>query len=405
MIKKGSIYIIIGVMTVGLILALEYNKPKKVNWFPSYVSHHKIPYGTYILNDLMGQLFHNKTKQANQPPYEFLQKNDSIKGTYFFVNEDISYGEAELNSLLDWTSKGNTLFIASENFEEQLLDTLQLEVSYLYDASELNPTFSHQLVHPKLKLKNPVSFTKNYNTTYFSAIDTVHTIALGWVKTVTDSSSIKHNAINTIKQPFGKGTIVLSTFPKAFTNYFILKNNNRKLTNGLLSYIDDTHTIIVDNHYKAGKSFYTSPMYVFLSTKEFKWAYYITLIGALFYIIFEGKRKQRAIPVVTPLKNQTLAFTRTIADMYFEKGEQKPIIEHKIAHFMDYLRSRFYMSTSKMDEDFYQNLGARSNHTSEEIKKLLTYLKHLEKKTLVTDKELTELNKKIEEFKATADGK
>ncbi|PCJ93206.1 MAG: hypothetical protein COA50_14330 [Flavobacteriaceae bacterium] len=405
MIKKGTIYIIIAILTVGLILLLEYNKPKKINWFPSYTSHHKIPYGTYVLNDLIKEMFNNKVKQVHLPPYEFLLQNDNIKGTYFFTNDNITHGEAELNSLLDWTSKGNTLFIASENLDEQLLDTLHLETSNLYDASELQPTFIYQLVHPKLQLETPVSFAKDHSTGYFNVVDTLNTTALGWVKTVSDSSLVKKEAINIVKQSFGKGTIVLSTFPKAFTNYFILNNENRKLTAGLLSYIDDTETIIMDNHYKSGKSFYTSPMHIFLNTREFRWAYYISLIGVLLYVVFEGKRKQRSIPLVTPLKNQTLAFTRTIANMYFEKGEQTPIVKHKIAYFLDYVRSKFYMGTHNQNKEFYQNLGARSNHTAAEIEKLFKSMQSLENKALVSDKELIELNKKIEAFKAKANGK
>jgi len=51
--KKFNIYLIIAVFTVVLLLVLQYNKPKDLNWFPSFVSHHKIPFGTYVLNELM----------------------------------------------------------------------------------------------------------------------------------------------------------------------------------------------------------------------------------------------------------------------------------------------------------------------------------------------------------------
>ena len=51
--KKGSIYLIIALVTMAILMLFQYSKPKEVNWFPSFVSQHKIPYGTYILNDLM----------------------------------------------------------------------------------------------------------------------------------------------------------------------------------------------------------------------------------------------------------------------------------------------------------------------------------------------------------------
>nr|WP_299383613.1 DUF4350 domain-containing protein [Allomuricauda sp.] len=404
MLRKGRAYIIIGALTVGLLLLLEYNKPKKVNWFPSYVSHHKIPYGTLVLNNLMEQFFAERTSQVNQPPFEILQGSDSVSGTYFFVNESVIFGESELHALLNWVDRGNTLFVASKGFDEALLDTLHLEEQFMFNTEEINPEFYHKLVNPGLDTSE-VAFEKDYNTLIFNKIDTLRTVILGEVRKKADTLNIANKGANVIKQPFGQGEIILSAFPKAFTNYFILKDNYRNYTAGILGYLPKEGTILMDNHYKSGKSFYTSPMYLFLNTKEFKWAYYLILIGVVMYVIFEGKRKQRAIPVVDPLKNQTLAFTRTIADMYFEKGEQQKITEHKIANFLDYVRTRLHVPTQNWDQTFLNYLALRSNNTLEDVESLFKLIGDLQKKGQVTDEELENLNKKIEAFKANADGK
>jgi len=403
--KKGWIYITIGVLTLTAIFVMEYNKPKKINWFPSYVSHHKIPYGTYVLNDLMEKYFPNKIQQIQKPPFEFLTRTDSIKGTYFFVNESVAFEEAELNALLDWVNQGNMLFVASRSFEKKLLDTLHLEQQNVYNDGTLEPLFYYELVNPKIKHQR-VEFTKDYYTTSFDRLDTLRTTVLGQVYSPSDSTDTTTKHINSIKQPFGKGEIVLTSFPKAFTNYFILKDNNVEYTAGLLSYLGRNGQIYMDNFHKSGKSFYTSPMYLFLNTKEFKWAYYLVLIGGLIYIIFEGKRKQRAIPVVTPLKNQTLAFTRTIADMYFEKGELLLITKHKIDYFLEYIRSKLYVSTQNLeDETFLRNLSLRSNTDLKEVKALISMISKLKTKQYVTETELKNLNQKIQAFKANVDGK
>ena len=401
--KKGSIYIVIAVFTVALLMLLQYNKPKEVNWFPSYVAKHKIPYGTLVLNDVMQRLFPEKTTQVSIPPFEFLKEDATAQGTYFFVNNTIEFGEAELNSLLNWTSEGNTLFIATNDFEQQLLDTLNLETANLYGEFNEYQSHRHELVNPVLKSKTGYIFRKDDYASYFREIDTVLTKVVGTVTNVTENDSLQH--FDVIRQKFGDGEIILSTFPKAFTNYFILKNDNKNYTAGLLSYLDDSRTIYMDNHHKSGKSVYTSPMYIFLNIKEFKWAYYLVLIGAVIYIIFEGKRKQRAIPVVRPLKNQTLAFTRTIGDMYFEKGERKQIAEHKISYFLEYIRSRFHLGTIKREVDFYRNLASRSAHSLEKVEQLFTFIERLRNQEHISDLELQKLNTSIEKFKTKADGK
>lgn len=404
--KKGNIYIIIALVTLAILMLIQYTKPKEVNWFPSFVAQHKIPYGTYILNDLMTARYGDQLKHINEPPYEFLKEGDNGKGTYLFVNNSVSFGEIELNSLLDWTSKGNTLFIASSTFDEDLKDTLNIKTSGLFDGFGEEHVQQHSLLHPKLKNNATYEFTKDNYATYFSELDTTNVKAIGKVEyPSSEDDDEKSENFSVIKQAFGDGEIILSTFPKAFTNYFILEGNNKDYVAGLLSYIDGNKPIFIDNHYKSGKSFYTSPMYIFLNTKEFKWAYYITLIGALFYVIFEGKRKQRAIPVVVPLKNQTLAFTRTIADMYFEKGEQKSITDHKIDYFMEYIRSHYHLKTVERNEEFFRNLAARTNHTFEEVKDLFSYIEKLKIRSVITNHDLKKLNTLIEKFKLKADGK
>ncbi len=403
--KKGSIYMIIALVTMAILMLIQYSKPKEVNWFPSFVSQHKIPYGTYILNDLMEKKYGENLKQTNKPPFELLQSDTTIQGTYFFVNNNVSFGEAELSNLLDWTSKGNTLFIASNGFEKELKDTLHFQTSGLYADFGEDQKQLHKLLHPTFKNDASYEFNKDNYATYFSEFDTLNARSVGQVDYFSEDGSNQKKNFNVIKQPFGEGEIILSAFPKAFTNYFILEANNKEYTAGLLSYIDGSKPIYMDNHYKSGKSFYTSPMYIFLNTKEFKWAYYIALIGAMFYVLFEGKRKQRAIPVVVPLKNQTLAFTRTIADMYFEKGEQKSITDHKIDYFLEYIRSHFHLGTLKQDEEFFRNLASRSNHSFDEIKELFSFMEKLKIRSVITTSDLKKLNTLIEKFKFTADGK
>ena len=380
--KKGIAYIVIALITVALLLLMQYNKPKEVNWFPSFVSHHKIPYGTYVLNQLMKNIFEAKTGQITVSPFEFLNSEEAVSGTYFFVNDKIVFGKAELNALLNWTAQGNTLFIASNDFEKELLDTLHLKTSKLFAGLGDKQRQRHHLVNPLLRTSEGYPFLKDNFASYFSEIDSSTTTIIGSVdySVSSDSTNLRH--FNGIKQPFGQGEILLTTFPKAFTNYFILNGKNKDYTAGLLSYIDGSRSIYIDDHHKSGKTVYTSPMYIFLNTKEFKWAYYLVLIGTLIYIVFEGKRKQRAIAVVHPLKNQTLAFTRTIADMYYDKGERKTIATHKISYFLEYLRSTFHLSTTDHDVDFFDKLAARSNHSVEDIKKLFKEMDKMKKKEI-----------------------
>ena len=383
------------------IVVFEYTKPQKINWYPSYAKQHKIPFGTYIFHDQVERLFSKENIiDINRPPYEYLNKND-VNGTYLFINNTIQFDDAELETLLDWTSKGNTLFVASESFNEKLLDTINANHAVISNFNNLDNIYELNLKNEVLKKDSSYIYDKANFLKYFNRIDTLNTSVVGIIDNVSsDSLSLKTAHVNIIKHPFGAGTIILSTFPQAFTNYFMLTSPNQNYTAGLLSYFNNSEPIYFDNYYKSGKTFYSSPMHVLLNSKALKWAYYIMLIGVLIYVIFEGKRKQRAIPIVVPLKNQTIDFTRTIANMYYENNKHGDIAQHKIQHFLDFIRTHLHLNTNILNENFIKNLAARSNNSIEDTEKLFKIITYTKGKTHINEKELERLNTLIETFKS-----
>ncbi|WP_179319559.1 DUF4350 domain-containing protein [Winogradskyella helgolandensis] len=397
--KKGKLYIILVALTILAIVVLEMNKPKAINWFPSYATHHKIPFGAYVFNDQLKRVA-DSVAIVDRPPFEYLKNND-INGTYLFYNGGIAFGKEELNSLLDWVANGNTLVVAAVDFEEKLLDTLNLNTQSVNTFDNFNNEYQVKLVNPAVNDTQTYKYDRAATFFHFNKIDNSNTSVIGLIDTYRgENRPMKDTLISTIKQPFGDGEIILSTFPQAFTNYFILQSPNQNYTAGLLSYLDTSKPIYVDTYYKTGKTFYTSPMYLFLNTPSLKWAYYIMLIGALIYIIFEGKRKQRAIPIVNTLKNQTVDFTRTIANMYYESGKHKDISQHKVHHFLEYIRNTLHLSTAEINTSFINNLAARSNNTVEDTQTLFKLIESLNQKNDINSIELERLNTLIEQFKS-----
>ena len=112
----------------AVLIYLESTEKDPVNWFPSYAKSDKIPYGTYVLyNSFKESLGGDQIQDVNRPPYEFLADSiDAIQGTYFFINNFISFDDAESDRMLDWVAQGNTLFVASASVGDRILDTLHL---------------------------------------------------------------------------------------------------------------------------------------------------------------------------------------------------------------------------------------------------------------------------------------
>lgn len=391
--KRLITYIVIFILLIIGILYIESNKQKPINWFPSYAAKHKIPYGTYVLKQELPTLFKKGIREVYQPPFEFLQ-DSTQKGTYFFVNGVVNFGKEEFNKLLAFTNRGNDVFISTSS---AFIDTLGIE-SNIANSTAFKEKLTVKLVN-KVFNNTEYSFDRGVSKFVFSEVDTTKTTILGELLIRNQKGSVVSKGANFIKVAHGKGSLFIHTLPEALTNYSMLLNNNNKYVASVLSYLDDEKPIFWDAYYKTGKSKITSPMYYILSSKHLKWAYYTALIGLLFFVIFKGKRNQRYVPVVTPLKNQTVAFTRTIANMYYEKSDHKNIANHKINYFLQHIRTHYRISTLQINDDFYKRLADRSGNSVEDVEKVFNNIATIQQQQSITQEALIELNTAIEQFK------
>jgi len=392
--KKLKIYFSIFTAMFALIIFMEASKKTPISWSPSYATNHKIPFGTYVLTEELTKVFKDtEVRTINQPPYQFL-KDTTQNGMYFFVDGAINFGKEEFDELLKFVARGNEVFMSTNGAN---IDTLNLATKQLTTNVFVEHSF-YKLLNKHLDT-TAYAFDKKNSNIVFSEIDTLKTTVLGKLIIQGSDSVQAASGVNFIKYKHGKGQFYFHTFPLAFTNYALLKDNNHQYVASVLSYIDESKPIFYDAYYKTGKAKITSPLYYILSSDNLRWAYFTALIGVLFFVIFKGKRTQRIIPIVTPLKNQTLAFTRTIANMYYEKSEHKNIATHKINYFLEYIRSQLHVPTTTINEEFYNFVALRSGNTLEDAQQLFTAIETIQHSQAISKEQLISLNTLIESFK------
>lgn len=384
-------------LLVVVLTYLEASEPQPVNWNPSYSADDKIPLGTYVLYEsLEDQPF--QIKEVNLPPYEFL--NDGIsQGTYFFLNDQLAFDDDELDRLLSWVSEGNRLFVAAENFGGKILDTLGLKTEALVPQDGLSFKPMLNLTNPELKSEEAYIFNQESYLPYFSEIDSLESQVLGVAQFYTDTENIRDPRANYLRTAFGEGEIFLHLTPKAFSNFFLLYEDNAEYVENALAYLPSEGTVYWDQYYKTGKSFYTSPLYILLNNRALKWAYYFALIGSLLFVLFEGKRKQRSIPVIKPHQNQTYHFTRTVAGMYLDRKEYKEVASKKILLFLDHIRTQLRIPTTEINREFLTKVASAGGTSQEEVENLFQQIREIREQNSITKEQLLKLNSAIENFK------
>ncbi|WP_350287062.1 DUF4350 domain-containing protein [uncultured Croceitalea sp.] len=395
--------IILGVFAVVLlgIIISEVTRPRPINWRPSYTADSTVPFGCYVLYNELSTLFSKSTiATVEESIYDVMTKRDTTASSnYLLINDNIPLDQQETNQLLDYVSKGNSVFIAASSFSYFLRDTLNIEIEYEYTLQE--DTVMVDLTHQNFE-SNKFFYSRGVNKSHIVSLDTIHTTILGHIE-FERTNELTGNVKEVVRQPnfiktdFGKGSFFVNTTPEAFSNYYLLKGNEKYVSNAF-SYLKDTN-LYWDNYKKSGRVVITSPMRFVLNQSALKWSYYLTVVGLLLFVIFKAKREQRIIPVITPLENSSVEFAKTVGSLYHQNKDYTDLITKKLNYFLAHLRNRYYVDTAMLNEKTIQTLAAKSGKPITEVKILLEYILHLNNKTFHTEQELISLNKKITAFK------
>ena len=77
-----------------------------------------------------------------------------------------------------------------------------------------------------------------------------------------------------------------------------------------------------------------------------------------------------------------------------------------ITYFYEYVRNKFFMNTSRINNEFMMSLAGKAGITVAETTKLLDTISNVQSNEVVTDVELLSLNQQIQNFyKLRTDGR
>lgn len=392
MLKPKNFILIFLLLFVGSYIFLESTAQKPIDWNTSYWKTHKKPFGADIFHKIFTE-HHQVCQEVAETPFEFLSQGN-FEGSYLLFNSAVPIGKYDVEKIINWVEKGNTLFISAEYLPGFLMDTLELQKKEFTFSNQLS--YKTSLKFDTLNQEENFKFDRNLNVQYFSNTDTLDIEVLGYAKVENGKNSEVKNLPNFIRKNFGNGEIYLHLFPKVFTNYFLVDSLNVNYTESLLKNLNYYKDIYVDQNYKDQKEIAPKHILQYLiGNKYLKWAYYLILITGIIYIIFEGKRKQKPIKVLVPYENKTYAFTKTIADMYYSKQDHKSIATKLIEHFFDFVRDRYMISTTILNDEFVNQLASKSGQEPKKIRILLKNIKHIENQNTISKETLVRLEKQI----------
>lgn len=386
--KKYSRFIIVFLIIFILLIIVELNRPKELDWSYSFSKNDKIPYGSYIVYKILPELFPYDDVVSNDIPiYNTLNSTDTTTGNaYIFINDRFSPDELDTKDLLEFVKHGNNVFVAANSFTGDFSDSLKINIGLKFYS---NKTTEINFTNRKLSVFGYYIFKNTPADYYFTKFDTSRVTILG---------INSDRRPNYIKINYGDGSFFLNTVPIAFTNFNILDTVNVDYIYKSFAYLPSDSYVLWDEYYKSNKELIRTPLRYILSQVSLSWAYYILILSVILYIIFFGRRRQRIIPVVKPLSNTTLEFVKLIGRLYFQQKNHKNIADKKINYFFDQLRTRYFIKTDEINEETLNKISTKSGLPLVDIKETFNYIHYLNNNPKITETELSRINYLIESF-------
>ena len=392
-----KIYITLLVVVLVGIIYVDANRPKPIDWQPTYKVSSKKPLGLYVFDqEIESVLTEQKVERFKNTPYEFfdahydydtLVNTYNIKGTVLSITNSNTIDEESIREILLFVSHGNQAFMSMNSFSELLSDSLNFKIANQYYYKD---TVQNYLANPRFSAAK-YKMSGGINGRYFSEIDTLNTTILGYQK-IADSTFA-----NFIKVDYKEGSFLLHTQPAAFSNYHLLKDNHSEYAQKLLSYLSNQPVYWYQKNL-TDDTISQSPLRFVFANPALKWAWYFFLIGVLSFMLFNAKRKQRIVPIIKPLENTTVDFTKTIGNLYFQEGNHGNLIDKKIIFFLEKIRTVYLIDTTKLDDAFVKKLHLKSGKDQLLIDKAVRLIHKHQKRYQSTEEDLIEINNILEKI-------
>ena len=408
--RSRNILIATGALILLIVGVIVWQNRSSFDWYESYEIESKEPYGAYVIGEMLKNYYPgNKFTVLKKSLQESLNNNEHHdRENYVFIGSRIRYDSTEMNALLAFVNKGSTVFISTSATSSDLLEHLFPDtcVEYEYESTS-DSTVSLNFYSPSLKSETNYRFTYvfrnrpyEYQWYYFDSVlfcaANDNAITLG---------SINNKYINFIKIRYGKGNFYLHTSPLAFTNYSLTKKENLEYASRVFSFLqrgniiwDEYNKMPGDLNFNSKLSLSQSPLQYILSQASLRWAWYLTLLLVLLYMLFFGKRRQRIIPVIEPNVNTSLEYIKTISQLYFQQASHKVICIHKMKLFRSFVLNRYLIHTLKINDEVIKKISVKSQVPEEEVRTIFEKYNWIDRNMDTSDTMLIEFHQLIENF-------
>ncbi len=368
-----------------LMMVFEHYKKQQVNWTPTLSTFDALPYGSEVLYEMAARgQWQDSIERINHSFYEQYAL-DSGSYTLIYLAANLPIDEASFEGLLQHIRKGNTALLIGNNLPASYLNDLGIQVDMKYNLHE----------EPEVYLGETYAFTDTLN----QQVKDINYTLYSWDDSVTNVTTLGQRGghANFLQIKLGKGQLLLHTTPLLFTNYYLVKDVSTAYVQEIFAMLP-TERLVWDDFLNHGNRKSNSELRYVLASLPMRMAYYLLSITLLLFLIFTWKRPQKAVPVLEPLPNNSLSFIQTLSNLYLANRNNKIIARYLLKNFHVESKRRYFIQWNKPAAEIKKQLQQKSGKSAEEVDQLWETLQSCKKDKAISQQELLQLNKTIENF-------
>jgi len=359
------------------------------------------PFGGAVAFSLLHQLFPgypvNVKKEGFDKTVAWFNDKSSI---YICITRYFFPTPQDKSALLDFIASGNTVLLSASLMDSVFLAQLNCK---LKDAEILKKFAPYSWQNTFLK-SAPQTATDKESFGYFY-LPFESSLKLAGSNYFSHKISLNHSAEpNAFLLYWGKGKLILHSEPRALSNYFLLSQNNHLYFKQLMQlmpahpeniYWDDFYrrSTVAGGQNKSGFS-----LAALMANPPLKWAFLISLFLLFLYLLVNGKRRQRIVPVIPPVENSSIKFAQAVAGIYLNDKDNKGIAEKMITYFSEFIRNQYYINLQHPDAALADKLSKKSGVPFEKVRELCLCISAINARPEISDELLLELNQHLQYF-------
>jgi hypothetical protein len=375
------------------LLSCNPDGSKKLNKRVTFWRKDKIPYGTFVAYESLPSLFPHAEISVSSTNFSTLAQQGGKKKALIFIGHYAEPDAGEINGLLNFVGQGNHVFLSALHFGDTLLHTLNLRLGANMDAYSGKDSLGVNILQPGSYDSLSFTYPGEAYGSWLDSLDQKYTTVLG---------RDARGRPNLVRFSYkGGGSLFLQFAPMAFTNFFLLHKNNKAYYDNVFSYIPgNVNEVLWDEslRYDSNGNNGFSALRFIMKNDPLRIGFWLLMLLLLLIYLFESKRRQRIVPVIDSLRNNSLDFVRTIGRLYYQRRDNQNLVMKMATHFQDYIRTRYNLSVQLSDVVLVERLAYKTGIAKEFLHELTEDIMRLQSSQVVLDEELLGLNKKLEEF-------